>query len=93
MAELANTTKRGAFPLEARPVYRPGHELVLPDSGEIEVAGGVVCQDAVGLANAIGADNDVLRFVLSSGWMLDVPVSEKIRTQLRKIVATLEAPE
>jgi hypothetical protein len=81
------------LPLSARALGNPKHDLPLHESLDLVVTGAVATHAASALAGVTERNGRVraLQFLLTDGWILDVPMSDKLVEQLRQIIGTFEA--
>ena len=80
------------LPLQSLSADQLKQDLVVHESCDVDVIAGVASQGAVALAGLTETAGRVsaLQFLLPDGWIIDIPMSEAIVEQLRRIVGSLE---
>lgn len=80
------------LPLQSLSAGQLKQDLVVHESCDVDVVAGVASQGAIALAGVTETAGKVsaLQFLLPDGWIIDIPMSEAIVDQLRRIVGSLE---
>jgi len=83
------------LPLKRRRLDNLEHDLPVHESLDLEIAGSVSSSSASALLGVVERQSQAvsLQFLLSDGWVLDVPMSTTLVEQLRQILGTIESAE
>ena len=90
---MVTSATRDQISLVPRPIRNPKHEIALNKSLDVEIHDSVATKGAVAFAGATKGAGQLhaLRFELADGWILEVPMTERVIEQLRHVIGTMEA--